>query len=252
MENPDLMIFNTITWEPLWELNPVRYLHSLKEVKEIRKDEYKRISEDNYFTPFDRLISIDGSGEFIYLSNRNGLEFKYGSSPLIRSIAIENNNLYIDNKIVINNNKNLELIYDSTFDKLVANNNIHENIWEAYGEKKCKLISNDINCNTLFSYSKLNTLNSQWFILFDNNLYYNNINLNNAQEVFDINNYMKTIYKLFNNEPVYSLSLNENGDIALNDNKYILHKEYFTSDDDYYLYAQRDNAILRSSTGEYK
>ncbi|KAG4102173.1 hypothetical protein H8356DRAFT_1032862 [Neocallimastix lanati (nom. inval.)] len=252
MENPDLMIFNTITWEPLWELNPVRYLHSLKEVKEIRKDEYKRISEDNYFTPFDRLISIDGSGEFIYLSNRNGLEFKYGSSPLIRSIAIENNNLYIDNKIVINNNKNLELIYDSTFDKLVANNNIHENIWEAYGKKKCKLISNDINCNTLFSYSKLNTLNSQWFILFDNNLYYNNINLNNAQEVFDINNYMKTIYKLFNNEPVYSLSLNENGDIALNDNKYIFHKEYFTSDDDYYLYAQRDNAILRSSTGEYK
>jgi len=253
MEYPDLMIFNTITWEPLWGLNPVRYLHSLKEVKKIRKDEYNRISEDKYFTPFDRLISIDGSGEFIYLSNRNGLEFKHGSSPLIRSIAIENNNLYIDNKMVINNNKDLEIIYDSTFDKLVANNNTHENIWEAYGEKKCdKLISNDSNCNTLFSYSKLNTLNNQWFILFDNNLYYNNINLNNTQEVFDINNYMKTTYKLFNNEPVYSLSLNEKGDIVLNDNKYILHKEYFTSDDYYYLYAHSDNVILRSSTGEYK
>ncbi|KAL6588280.1 hypothetical protein U3516DRAFT_676255 [Neocallimastix sp. 'constans'] len=29
--------------------------------------------------------------------------------------------------------------------------------------------------------------------------------------------------------------------IILNDNKYILHKEYFTSDDYYYLYAHSDN-----------
>ncbi|OUM58767.1 hypothetical protein PIROE2DRAFT_15871, partial [Piromyces sp. E2] len=155
MDHPDLMIFNVLTWEPLWGLNPVRYLNSVKDDK-IKKDG-DRIIQDNKFNTFDRLISTDGNSDFIYMSSNNGLEFKHSSMPLINEISLSSNNLYINTSPMIINNVNMELRYSGEFDKLIIKNDTYDNVWELYGTKKCDIfISNDNNCNVLYSYNHLN------------------------------------------------------------------------------------------------
>jgi len=98
-----------------------------------------------------------------YMSSQNGLEFMHQS---MTHITITNNNLYINNKLAIKNNGDMELIYISEFDKLIIRNDTNDIAWEMYRSKKKKkkvifFISNDDDCNTLYSYSHLN-------ITFDN------------------------------------------------------------------------------------
>jgi hypothetical protein len=54
------------------------------------------------------------------------------------------------------------------------------------------------------------------------------------------------------NEPIFSLSITPQGNIELNNNKYIFHQEYYKADEYYYMYIENKNLILRSNTGEYK
>jgi len=219
MDHPDLMIFNVLTWEPIWGLNPVRYLNSVKE------DEIKingdRISQDKSFITFDRLSNTykDGEDDFIYMSSKNGLEFKYQSMFYINNITISNKILYINNSPTIKNNVNMELKYNSKFDKLMIKNDTCDNVWELYGLKKCDmLISIDDDCNTIYSYNQLNltldsfddnNYNKVALSLYNNKLFYTSIDNDNELYQFDLSEYTKI------DDPIFSLTLSSSGDIIL-------------------------------------
>jgi len=96
MEHPNLMIQNVLTWEPIWGLDPpVKYLTKIKETNEIEKIDGK-ISVYNSLSVHDRLLSVDDSSSFVYLSTFFGLQFNYGSYYGIRSLSILDNNFYIN------------------------------------------------------------------------------------------------------------------------------------------------------------
>ncbi|KAG4100492.1 hypothetical protein H8356DRAFT_1036219 [Neocallimastix lanati (nom. inval.)] len=236
MTHPDIMIFNVLTWEPLWASSSVRFLHSLEEMKEPSISNNKIIS-DKTFSTYDRMFALDGTDDFLYLSNKNGLEFKSGPMRFVRNITMENNSFYINNKVIIQNYPFMKMHYDGKDDKLVITNSNRKTIWELYSNKTCEAISSsDTNCNTIYS---------------QNLMYYNKKKYNdfkyylNKNMLFFTNSFNETEYYFYNissyfentnfNDTVYSISLKENGDITLNDDQYFLHKEFFKPDPPYRL-----------------
>jgi len=244
MDYPDLMIYNTKTKEFLWGLKPVKFLNSVVP-KKVKKGEYDRIITANNFTTFDRLISYNGGGNHIYFSNKHGLEFSDKAYKSFKSLSLLDDNFYINDELIIKDNKNMELSYDGINDKLIIGNETTDIIWELYGKKKCNsFISSDKNCNTIYSFNYFfNEYNKTTFYLSENWLFYKN----KYNFIFNFKDYLKDL-----NEPVYSMTLNTNGDITLNNNKYILHKEYYIKDKFYELIMKGYNLILKSNTGEYK
>ncbi|KAG4083173.1 hypothetical protein H8356DRAFT_1318970 [Neocallimastix lanati (nom. inval.)] len=136
---------------------------------------------------FDKIYSSEkGNNEdFIYLSSITGLEFKNAAVGGVKNITLANNNLYINDNVIVNNNLNMELTYEASSDKLIAYNNTHH-IWELYSSLHlCDyFISNSTNCNTIYTMNKMliyyispnekteNTLIS----LIDNLLFYSDYN----------------------------------------------------------------------------
>ncbi|ORX41567.1 hypothetical protein BCR36DRAFT_467702 [Piromyces finnis] len=148
MDYPDLMIYNTKTKEFLWGLNPVKFLYSVVPNK-TKYGEYNRIVTANTFTTFDRLISYNGGGNHVYMSNSHGLELSNSAYTEFKSLSLLDDNFYINDEIIIKNEKNMELSYDGINDKLIITNDA-DTLWELFGRKKCnKFISSDENCNTL-------------------------------------------------------------------------------------------------------
>jgi hypothetical protein len=116
-------------------------------------------------------------------------------------------------------------------------------------------ISNDNDCNTLFSYNHLNlTLDSfdndnyyeTSLSLYNNKISYTCLDNENDEYEFNLSEYTNI------EDPIFSLSISSTGDIMLNNNQYILHKEYFVADESYFFVAINKNLILMSITGEYK
>jgi len=255
MEHPNLMINNVLTWEPIWSYDPpVRYLNKISDTSHIEMVNGK-ITTDNTFTIHDRLLSTDKSDRFIYISNIFGLEFNTGLYYGITSMNLKNKNFYINDDIVIKNRNQMELKYKGEYDKIELRNSTNY-LWEMYGGfKECDyIISNDENCNTLYTVNTLNvtyvspTIKERNGVInfYNNYLHYIEYNKINEFNIFNITEYTNI------KEPIYSLSLTKNGNIGLNDNQYLLHKEYFKPDEYYYMFIKNRNLILKSSTGEYK
>ena len=260
MKKPELMIFNVKNWEPIWKYSGIRYLSSIRQVNRPLYGSSHGINNvitvDNSMVAFDKIYSSEkGNNEdFIYLSSITGLEFKNAAVGGVKNITLANNNLYINDNVIVNNNLNMELTYEASSDKLIAYNNTHH-IWELYSSLHlCDyFISNSTNCNTIYTMNKMliyyispnekteNTLIS----LIDNLLFYSDYNEKIIYN-FNIAEYTNI------NDSIFSLSVLNNGNIELNNGQYLLHKEYFVSDEYYYLYVKYKNLILRSSTGEYK
>ncbi|KAG4085868.1 hypothetical protein H8356DRAFT_1374453 [Neocallimastix lanati (nom. inval.)] len=204
------------------------------------------------------MISNTGGGNFIYLSNKHGLEFSNGVYKGINNLSILNDNFYINNQLIIKNNKNMRLTYDGINDKLIIKNKTHT-VWEIYGNKPCNnLISNNDECNNIYSLNSFVALSNS--IDKNNDLskrnvngVTNNLHLSSNLLLYNNDKYYFNITKYLNlEEPLFSHSLNENGNIFVNNNKYILHEEYYKQDKYYELINIDDNLILKSSTGEYK
>jgi len=160
------------------------------------------------------------------------------------------NNFYINDDMMINNNKGMILEYNPIIDKLIMSNN-NKHIWELYGGiNLCDyLISNNNTCNTLYSLNQMAVKRNTEFYNFKGNniLEYGSPSTKQLLS-FNITNYTNI------KEPIYALSLSNNGNIELNNGKYLLHKEYFVADDYYSLLVENEskNLVLKSSTGEYK
>ncbi|KAL6611832.1 hypothetical protein U3516DRAFT_871139 [Neocallimastix sp. 'constans'] len=248
MEKPNLMIIDTKNSEAVWGYYPIRFLSSLKQVNKIKTDNYGRIYEDNTLSIFDKMRSTEGDESYIYLSLEDGLKLKDKNVNDIYNMKIENNNFLINNKIVIKNKNNLELTYNGISNKLIMSNRTHENIWELYESKKCdKIISNNKNCNTFYTYNQINITNTNEIFKFeDNTLVYSKDPNNKKINKFNISKYTGI------NEPLFSINLNSDGSIGLNNNQYFIHKEYFVTDKYYQLKNIGGNLILLSSTGEFK
>ena len=260
MSKPDLMIFNVDTWEPLWGLSNIAYLTVVKE-NELSRDEYNRININNEMALFDRLISNQGDGNFVYISNKYGLEFTNSAIlPNIKKMHIKNNNFCINDINIVNDNKNLKLTYNGNEDKLILANNTSNHIWELYGRMyKCNnFISNDAKCNIIYSYNQINITT----ISPDNEkpngmIYFHDKSIEcldlKSENIYTSEKFVFDMSKYINiNEPIFSLSITPQGNIELNNNKYIFHQEYYKADEYYYMYIENKNLILRSNTGEYK
>jgi len=248
MEKPNLMIINTKNSEAIWGYYPIRFLSSLKQVNKIKTDNYGRIYEDNTLSIFDKMRSTEGDENYIYLSLEDGLKLKDKNVNGIYNMKIENNNFLINDKIIIKNKNKLELTYNGISNKLIMNNKTHENIWELYGSKKCdKIISTNKNCNTFYTYNQINiTDTNEVFKFIDNTLEYSKGPNNKKLNKFNISKYTGIT------EPLFSINLNSDGSIGLNNNQYFIHKEYFVTDKYYKLESIGGNLILSSSTGEFK
>ena len=168
---------------------------------------------------------------------------------------INNNNFYINDKLIIKNKEQMELKYKGELDRIELKAN-GQYLWELYGGfKQCDyIISNNTNCNILYTVNTLNatyispTDNSPNGIInfYDNYLQYSENDDNNKANIFNILKYTNI------DDSIYSLSITEKGNIELNNGQYTLHKEYYKPDEYYYLYVRNKNLILRSNTGEYK
>jgi len=255
MNNPTLMINNVLTWETIWSLNPtVRYLSKMENTNTPVTYRNKIIS-DNTFSVYDKLYSSDKIDEYVYISNRFGLEFVNGFIHNLKSMNINKNVFYVNNYPIIKNSNQMKLEYRGEFDKLIITNSTHY-VWDMYGGiVDCKyFISNDEKCNTLYTYNSMNIthtspINAEYNGII--NFYRNTLQFNRYSDINEFGLFNMTEYTRIN-DPIYAFTLTNEGNIILNNNEYTLHKEYFKPDDYYYLYVKNRNLILRSSTGEYK
>ncbi|ORX82692.1 hypothetical protein BCR32DRAFT_309086 [Anaeromyces robustus] len=264
MERPDLMIFDVITWKPIWGLEPVRHLQYMEEVNEPKVDQNKRIIVDSTFNVFDKMDSLDGSNEFLYFSNKNGLELELGNIQ-IRKMTLNNHNFYIDDELIIKGNentnmrleyvKNNNIIYNNSNngeqeefkDYYLSMTNNTKKIWELYGVRGCiDIISSNQNCNTLYSNNIIFTGRTDEYFVRKNKLFYPSDKNSTNLMFYDIT--YDTKFK----DPVYSVSLTENGDISINNDQLFLHKEFFKPEPPYILKPLNENLVLTSSTGEIK
>jgi len=191
--------------------------------------------------------STEGDENYVYLSIEDGLKLKDKSIHDITNMKIENNNFLINNKIVIKNKNNMELSYNGVMNKLIIVDKTKEDIWELYGSKNCdEIISNNENCNIFYTFNQISITNTnEMFYLKDNVLLYSKNPESSKINKFDVSKYT-------GNDPVYSINLNSDGSIGLNNNQYFIHKEYFLREKYYRLKNIGNNLILISNTGEFK
>eukprot|EP00833_Pecoramyces_ruminatium_P017325 jgi/Orpsp1_1/1191357/evm.model.d7180000085145.1 len=221
----------------------------------IIKNRNNVITTADNFTLFDRLYSETNDGSFAYMSNQNGLQLYKGSLMMVYSISLSKTNLSINNaKIVDDINKSVELVYNSDEDALILRDNFSNYpLWKYFGARDCPYLkSNDLMCNSIYSLNSLfnsKNNNNNWIGLFDNML------------LFDDNTYtlnLTSVYNVKSSDPIYSIELTENGDLVSNDNKFVLHKEFFKKEDYYTLELfkpetyDKNILVMKSSRGEYK
>eukprot|EP00833_Pecoramyces_ruminatium_P009370 jgi/Orpsp1_1/1183402/evm.model.c7180000085040.1 len=252
MTRPDIMIFNVVTWEPLWASDSVRHLHYIEESENPSISNHK-IIVDKTFSTYDRMLALDGSDDFLYMSNNNGLEFKTGPMKSVRNITLKNNNLYMNDRIIIQDYPYMKMQYNGNDDKLVITNSSRKTIWELYANKTCEtLTSSDSNCNTIYTNSLLYYNREKYsdfkYYLNKNMLFYTNSLNESEYYFFNISSYFKNSF----DDSVYSISLKDNGDITMNDDKYTLHKEFFKPDPPYRLVPEGYNLVLYSNSNERK
>ena len=265
-----IMDMDTNTFE--WGYEPIKFLNSLENREHIY---YGKIDVSNYFTTYDRLLSIRGDGRFAYLSNNYGLQL-IGKGFLwqIYEMKINETSFSINDSVIVNNTKDLKLEYDSEPNALLLSDKPKNYIWKYHGSLICDYISSaKDNCNGIYSltplYRKNNT--NPWLQLDYDGKLYGSFDL----ELLNIQKYLNVT------DPIYSLILNKNGDIVINGDKY-LHKEYHRIENYYtlelinsetdnndllkYTYIKNDNneiivnnyinneltLALKSSRGEYK
>ncbi|KAG4082269.1 hypothetical protein H8356DRAFT_1299853 [Neocallimastix lanati (nom. inval.)] len=241
-----LIIMNMVTHKIEWGYNPVKFLDRLDaNVEHINK--HGEIDVANNFTLYDRLYSIRNDNSYAYMSNKYGLQLpKKGGFISIYELKINNNNFVINKNIVVDHIKNMKLEYDSLPNALILSNST-TNIWKYHGSLYCnKLFSDNEDCNSVYSFTPVyRDNNDPWLHLVDGALYkYNNLIYNITK---DINT----------DEVIYSFSVNKDGSIGINNNKFIIHKEYYRVEKNYVLELYDENInnlklVLKSSEGEIK
>ena len=252
MDKPALVIYNVKNAEILWKYGGIRYLTELREIDEPKFDEfYDIIKVDSKMTIFDRFVSSNRKykDKFVYLSSSTGLEFQQGTALSLYNMYISKNKFYINDSEIINGHQGMILEYNPVLDKLVMSDVTTKNIWELYGGiYTCdNFISNDNNCNTLYSVNQMAIMKEPVFYDFkgDSTLEYRSSTMDKKVSL-DLKKYVKTT------DPIYAITLANNGNIELNNGKYKLHEEYFKTEDYYYLYEKNGNLIIKSNRGEYK
>ncbi|ORX43101.1 hypothetical protein BCR32DRAFT_308795 [Anaeromyces robustus] len=205
-----------------WAYEPVKRLTSLENKELIYMD---KIIVSNTFTTYDKLYSKTEKDKFVYLSNDYGLQLiDKGYLSNVYQMSINETAFVINESIIVNNVNNMKLEYDSKINSLLLSNNIGSYIWKYPGYINCdQLKSNNETCNTIYSLSSINRNDHPWLQLLPNGKLYGSYFL----ELLDIQHYLNTT------DPIYSLKLNNLGDIVINDDKF-LHKEYYKSEN-YYL-----------------
>jgi len=238
-----LIIMDMTTHKVEWGYPPVKFLNSV----ESKLHKYMgRIDIANSFTTYDRLLSINGDGNFAYISNLYGLQLiGKGFFNEIYQMMIFENMFVINAKIIVHSDERLKLIYDSEPNSLLLTNYNENIIWRYDGYIYCDVLSSsDENCNSIYSLSPLyNKDNNKWLHLNDNGILFGEFYV----ELMNLNDYLKT------NDVIYSLRVTEDGDILVNKDKY-LHKEYYRKEKLYTLEVLEDGLTLalKSSRGEYK
>eukprot|EP00833_Pecoramyces_ruminatium_P018468 jgi/Orpsp1_1/1192500/evm.model.d7180000093827.1 len=159
----------------------------------------------------------------------------------------------MNDRIIIQDYPYMKMQYNGNDDKLVITNSSRKTIWELYANKTCEtLTSSDSNCNTIYTNSLLYYNREKYsdfkYYLNKNMLFYTNSLNESEYYFFNISSYFKNSF----DDSVYSISLKDNGDITMNDDKYTLHKEFFKPDPPYRLVPEGYNLVLYSNSNERK
>ncbi|KAG4086870.1 hypothetical protein H8356DRAFT_1372074 [Neocallimastix lanati (nom. inval.)] len=152
-----IMDMNTKTSE--WDYEPTKFLNYLENREH---NYYGKIDISNYFTIYDRLLSLRGDGRFAYLSNN--YDFQLISKDFLWQIyemKINETSFSINESVIVNNTQYLKLEFDSESNALHLSNKPKKCICKYYSSLICDYISSvKNNCNGIYSLTPLSKKNN--------------------------------------------------------------------------------------------
>ncbi|KAL6590423.1 hypothetical protein U3516DRAFT_806176 [Neocallimastix sp. 'constans'] len=179
------MDMNTKTSE--WDYEPTKFLNYLENREH---NYYGKIDISNYFTIYDRLLSLRGDGRFAYLSNN--YDFQLISKDFLWQIyemKINETSFSINESVIVNNTQYLKLEFDSESNALHLSNKPKKCICKYYSSLICDYISSvKNNCNE----GEILCCNSYSLIILEGKLIYRNYVDSTEKVVYSVPNFRLT------------------------------------------------------------